>query len=757
VFHVFVNNASSGRHTIGRNRGALARQSLLLVSAAALCANALAQEASADGGSLKTIQIARTDLPPIVDGRLDEAVWSQADCVDDLHQVNPIEYAETTVHTCVYLLYTSDALYIGARMSDSEAENISAQVLRQGESIIPDDFFGVILDPFNDQRGGYRFTVNPNGVRADLLYQNTSQQNQNWEGIWSAAATRNADGWIAELSIPFNTLSFDPQDDTWGINFMRWVPRKNEWIGWVSRNHAMNPSVSGAVTGFRDLEQGRGLDIVPSMSLSQRKDFATSVSGSESDPSLDIFYKVTPGLNAALTVNTDFSATEVDDRQVDLSRFSLFFPEKRDFFLSDADIFEFGRLGAITGFGQGPKFSRPSLENGRPFFSRKLGLSGTGEQVDLEYGGKLSGRVGRWNIGTLAIRQDAFESVDATDVFVGRVAANVLAESTLGMIVTSGDPRSNLDNDVVGLDFRYMNTRMPGGRTLQGDAWVQQSSTEGVDGEDGAYGVRLQLPGSSGIRGSIGLKEIEENFNPALGFVNRSGIRDHTVELGYTHRSGNGWLQEAFGGIDMQRIDLLTGELQSEVISFRPLEIETRTRDNYDLRYTANREVVSNAFEISDGVFISPGEYSFDDYGFDVSTGQHRRLAGEFSYRTGEFYNGDRVYLRGALTWGPSRFFRARLSYDFNDIELPQGNFVVRLVTLRADIVFSSTLSWVNLIQYDNVSETAGVNSRLHWIPEAGREIFIVLNHNLQDLDQNNSFHSDHADLTMKVNYTFRF
>lgn len=755
--HVFYKKALSGIGPAERETSALARRLLLLVSAVGLCATAFAQEASILGADLKTIRITRADSPPVVDGRLDEAVWSQADCVDDLHQVNPIEYAEPTVHTCVYLLYTSDALFIGARMLDSEAEDISAQVMRQGERFISDDFFGVILDPFNDRRSGYRFSVNPNGVRSELLFQNTSQQNQDWQGIWSAAATRNEDGWIAEMAIPFKTLSFDPQNETWGINFQRWVPRKNEWIGWVSRNHTMNPGVAGAVTGFRDLEQGLGLDIVPSISLSQEKTFATSVSGSENDPSLDVFYKVTPGLNAALTINTDFSATEVDDRQVDLSRFSLFFPEKRDFFLNDADIFEFGRLGTITNFGQGPKFSRPALENGRPFFSRKLGLSASGEPVDLEYGGKLSGRVGRWNIGTLAIRQDAFGNVDATDLFVGRVAANVLAESSLGMIVTSGDPRSNLDNDVVGLDFRYMNTRLPSGRALQGDAWIQKSETEGLDGEDGAFGVRLQLPGSSGIRGSIGVKEIERNFNPALGFVNRSGIRDNTLELGYTHRSRSGWLQQVFGGVDMQRVDLLTGELQSEIISFRPLEIETRRRDNYDLRYTANTEVVSNSFEISDGIFILPGEYSFDDYGFDVSTGQHRRLAGEFSYRTGEFYDGDRLFLRGALTWGPSRYFRARLSYDFNDIELPQGDFVVRLVTLRSDIIFSSTLSWVNLIQYDNVSETVGLNSRLHWIPEAGREAFIVLNHNLQDMDRNNSFHSSQADLTLKVNYTFRF
>jgi len=715
------------------------------------------QETFLQGSDRKAVQITRIDTPPVIDGRLDEAEWSRAIPIEDLHQVNPIEYNVPTVGTRIYLLYTADALYVGAELSDADAEDISASVLRQGERFISDDFFGVILDPFNDRRSGYNFRVNPNGVREEQLYQNTTQQNRNWSGIWRAAATQNENGWVAEMEIPFKTLSFDPANDTWGINFNRWVPRKNEWIGWVSRNNTMNPSIAGTVTGLHDMNQGVGLDVVPSLSVHGQRFYGPTSDDSETEPSLDVFYKVTPGLNAALTINTDFSATEVDDRQVDLSRFSLFFPEKRDFFLSDADIFEFGRLGSITNFGSGPTFSQPSLENGRPFFSRTLGLSEGGEPVDLNYGGKLSGRIGRWNIGTLAIRQDAIGDVEATDVFVGRLAANVLRESTLGLIVTSGDPRSNLDNEVVGLDFRYLNTRLPSGQTLQGDAWVQQSQTEGLEDNDGAYGLRLQLPSGSGFRGSVGIKEIQENFNPALGFVNRAGIRDHTLEAGYTLRPRSGGLQEVFSGIDIQKIDLLTGESQTEIITFRPLELETRTRDSYDLRYTANRELVLEAFEISDGIFIAPGQYSFDDYGFDIATGQHRVLSGEFNFRTGEFYSGDRLMLRGSLTWAPNRNFRTALTYDFNDIDLPEGDFVVRLVAFRADVVFSSTLSWVNLVQYDNVSETVGINSRLHWIPEAGREAFVVLNHNLQDLDRNDSFHSSSADLTLKFAYTFRF
>ena len=599
--------------------------------------------------------------------------------------------------------------------------------------------------------------MNPNGIRSDLLYQNTNQRQENWDGIWQAAAAQNEQGWTAEMRIPFKTLSFDPNNDTWGINFMRWMPRDAEWLGWVSRNRSQNPSIAGNVTGFNNLEQGLGLDVVPSISLSGQKADSPSLNTSDNEPSLDVFYKLTPGLNASLTINTDFSATEVDDRQVDLSRFSLFFPERRDFFLADSDIFEFGRIGGNISFGNRPTYSQPSLENGRPFFSRRLGLSASGEPVDLEYGGKLSGRVGRWSVGALAIRQDAFEGVDATDVFVGRVAANVLSESSLGVLMTSGDPQSNLDNSLVGVDFRYLNSRLPGGRALEGEAWFQQSDTEGVDGDDQAFGLRLKMPNNAGLRAGLGIKELQQNFNPALGFVNRRGIRDQTLELGYTHLPRSSGLREIYGGVDVQRIDLLSGELQTELISVRALEIETNSRDRLNVRYTANKEVVTDAFEISEGVIIPPGEYSFDEYGFDLSTGNQRTVSGRLNYRTGEFYDGIRDMIRAELNWAPSVHFRAGFSYDFNDVELPQGDFIVRLVTLRADIIFSSALSWVNLVQYDNVSETAGINSRLHWIPEAGREAFIVLNHNLQDLDRDNSFHSSQADMTLKFSYTFRF
>jgi hypothetical protein len=704
---------------------------------------------------LKSVAAVRTAIAPTIDGRLDDVEWAGAAVLEDFHQILPTEYGEPSEPMQVRVLYDDDALYVGARMWAADGDAVIANVLRQGEVLWGDDFFSLILDPFNDRRSGYRFITNPNGLRMEALYEDTSRQQWNWQGIWRTAATQGDEGWVTEIAIPFKSLSFNADNDEWGINFRRTIGSNNEDVGWVSRNQTQNPSIVGSLTGITGLRQGLGLDVVPSVSLSQAKSFALAASESDIEPSVDVFYKLTPALNASLTINTDFSATEIDDRQVDLSRFDLFFPEKRAFFLKDSDIFEFGRLAGGQ-FG-GSNIARPTVENGRPFFSRTLGLSDSGELVDIEYGGKLSGRAGPWTIGALALRQDAFADIEATDVFVGRAAVNVLEESALGFIVTSGDPRSNLDNTLAGADFRYQNTRLPGGRVIEAEAWYQQSATEGLESDDSAYGVRLRMPNNAGLRGGLGVKELEQNFRPALGFVNRAGIRDSTADIGYTHRPRDSLLRSYVIGVDAQRIDFLSGGLQSQSISFRPLDIETNARDVLTLEYISSKENITEPFEISEGVFVPVGDYSFDDFGLTLTTGSQREWSGTASYREGDFFDGEREQIVGELIWAPSQHFRITAGYDYNDVRLPAGDFSVRLVTLKTDIIFSATLSWVNLVQYDNVTETTGINSRLHWIPEAGRELFIVLNHSLQDFDRDNSFHSETADLTAKFNYTLRF
>ncbi|MEE8542444.1 MAG: DUF5916 domain-containing protein, partial [Gammaproteobacteria bacterium] len=498
----------------------------------------------------KVVRVVRVASPPVIDGRLDDEVWQQADVITDFHQIRPGDGAEPSELTEVYLLYDDDALYIGARMYDSEPERIAAPTVRHGQGLGRDDRLVVILDPFNTRRGGYRFETNLNGVRHDALYANVSSFQSAWTVIWDAAASVFDNGWTAELEIPFKTLPFDPTIDTWGFNFGRGIRRRGEEVAWVSRNRSYNPSIMGLATGFEGMDQGLGLDVVPSVSGNRLEAFSPSTTDSNLEPSLDVFYRLTPSLNASLTLNTDFSAAEVDDRQVNLTRFNLFFPEKRDFFLNDADLFELGRIGRR---GNGAT-SGSSRNNGRPFFSRRLGLSPSGTPVDLTAGGKLSGRVGRWNVGALAIRQDEFESTSAGTIFLGRASANVFEESSVGMIATHGDPNSNRDSSLIGVDFRYLNTRLPGGRVLEADAWFQRSDTEGLDGENSAFGFGVSMPNNAGWRGGLAVKELEANFDPALGFVSRSNVRDAVVDAGYRHFTGGTVLQSIFSGVDVQRI-----------------------------------------------------------------------------------------------------------------------------------------------------------------------------------------------------------
>jgi hypothetical protein len=745
--------------------------------AAALVSPCVAQDAPGaprDPGQ-KTVQIARTAAKPTIDGALDDAVWVTAARIDNLHQVNPVEYAEPSERTEIYLLYDDDALYVAARMFTPPGQ-ITANVMRQGASITQEDSLFVTLDPFNTRRGGYFFGLNAHGVRFDGLYRNVSEYYSDWDSIWFAGAREFEGGWTAEYEIPFKSLSFDPNSDTWGLNFSRSLETRNEDMAWVSRNRRWDPSSAGLMTGLAGLDQGIGLDIVPSASLVQRRVLRSDdpltlavepdrdTTDDDFEPSLDLFYKLTPQLNASLTFNTDFSATEVDDRQVNLTRFGLFFPEKRDFFLRDSDIFEFGRIGASDGTGA---LSNAERQNARPFFSRRIGLGTLGEPVDLNYGGKVSGRVGRFELGALSIRQDEnpFAGVDETTLSVVRAKAGIGSESTIGAVFTDGDPLSQRDNSLAGIDVLYRNSRLAGGRTMEIGGWYQETETQWLPtetrlpGADSAAGVSVSVPSNNKFRGAFSTRRVEANFNPALGFTSRTDVRDYSGQIAYTHRPASGVWQSLFFNLDGQRIEGLNGRLQSQQIGLTPVQAHTRQNDMLYLRSNFEREVLEVPFAIRPGTIIPVGDYTFDDHGIEWGFSAHRRLAGRIAYTSGEFYNGTRERTFGNFTWSPSPRFRTSTGFNLQyiDLPVPNGKFTTRILTQTFDIVFSSKLSWTNLIQYDNVSELMGLNLRLNWIPEAGQELFFVINHNMQDFDRDNRFNSATSDVVAKASYTFRF
>jgi len=627
-------------------------------------------------------------------------------------------------------------------MWDSEPDQIRARQLVQGQSARWDDGFSIYLDPFNNKRTGYMFQTNPNGVRTEGTFETPTRLNRNWEDIWYAEARIDDEGWVAEMAIPFKTLNFDPDNPDWGFTLERQIARKQESISWSSYNRRVNPGSAGLVSGLAGLQQGRGIDLVPSIVTGGSKDYDTDVSTNDTEPALDVFYNFTPSLTGVLTLNTDFSATEADDQRINLTRFGLFFPEKRDFFLQDVDIFSFGAL----------------RRNGMPFNSRRIGLSSSGNPVDMEVGAKVTGRVGRFNVGVLGVQQEGYEDINSSDLFVGRIAANVLRESSVGMIVTDGDPRSNLDNSLVGVDFRYRNSNLPSGATLAAEFWYQMTDTQGVDTEQDAWGIRLSSPNNEGFEGEFGFQHLEENYNPALGFANRTGIDYTQASAGYSNwTSGHRWLRSTSHAFNFRNYDLISGGLQSRSLFVEPIELETNNGDSIGTQLTYDRDVLLEPFEISDGVIIPVGDYAFSRYGFELSGANQRALAPSFEFDTGEFYDGDRMELSLGVDWRPNRRLALGLEYEYNDIELPGGDFVTRLIQINADVAFNARWSWLNLLQYDNESGSAGVNSRLRWNPRAGQDLYIVLNHGFSALGAFRDLESTQSQFSVKYTQTFRF
>jgi len=689
----------------------------------------------------KVTEIVRLAAPPRLDGVLDDEVWQTAASITDMHQVFPLNHVPATEDTEILLGYDDKFLYVGARLFYSDREQITARVMAQGESIQFDDAIAIILDTFNNKRTGYQFAVNPNGVRDDGVFETPATLNRDWEGVWVAETALSSEGWTAEFAIPFRTLNFDANNTEWGFAIERKIARTQEEIAWVSYNLQVNPGSSGRITGLSGMDQGLGIDIIPSLVATESHDFQSGAGDSDIDPSLDVIYKITPSLTGALTLNTDFSATEVDDRQINLTRFSLFFPEKRDFFLQDVDIFSFGGLD----------------RNGIPFFSRSIGLDNKNQPVDLEVGAKLTGRVGRWNIGVLGVAQDEYEGVEASNLFVGRVSANVLEESSVGLIVTDGDPRSNLDNSLVGFDFRYRNTRLPSGRTLQSEFWYQQSDTEGIDTDDEAFGVRVSSPNEVGLKGRFSYSRIEENFNPALGFVNRSNVEQIEAQAAFVRRlEGHRFLRTIEQSAFTRQFDQIGGGLQSRLIFLQPLAFETNSGNIGKVQLKREREVLIQDFEIADGIVISPGDYEFDRFSVEYKGAGQRAFAPFFEWADGDFYDGDRLKLIAGFDWRPNPRINLGLSYQYNDVELPVGDFTTRLIQVNANYSFTARWSWVNLIQYDNVTESASINSRLRWNPRAGQDLFIVLNHNFAADGAFSGLDPDKLAFSIKYTHTFR-
>ena len=686
------------------------------------------------------VRIVWTDTPPVIDGVMDEAVWETGAQLGPLTVVEPVQGATPSQRTEVRLLTDKDHFYLGVRAFDDEPEKIVAKRMIRGESQLSDDNFAIVLDTFHDLRNAYSFQITAAGGRSDDLNQGVESEGA-WDAIWFAKTSIHEDGWVAEVAIPYKSINFNPKGDTWGFNFSRRIARTSENTRWADpypQRFLSEMGRTGVLEGMLGIDQGIGLDVVVTGTTRRLVDEDRNRSRTTADPSVDVFYKVTPGLTATLTANTDFSDTEIDARQIVPTRFGRFFSEQRDFFLQDALIFDFGGLGG----------------NARPFFSRRIGLGEEGDPIDIRFGGKLSGREGPYTIGLLGVQQERNAGIEVKNLLVGRIERNILKESKIGLIATHGDPSSNRNNSLVGLDFKYRNSKFRGTEnSLTGGAWLQHSFSGNTDGSQAAFGGRIEYPNDR-VNWKLEAQEIQRNFNPGLGFVNRPNIRRFDGQYRYRIRPE---------GSILQNIDFLaTGSLvtntgkrvESGKISLWPIGLNTVNNDFLQVRWDHFFERLVNPFEISNNVTLKPGSYHWDQGVIRFTANPNRALSGRIAFGGGSYWSGHRARGLVDMKWRPSKYLFLQFVYDHSEVWLPEGDFRLQLATLRLNLQFTPDISWVTFGQYDNVSDSYGYNSRFRWIIQDGREFFIIFN---QDLDAREGLRVSRAEAVLKLQWTFRF
>lgn len=713
----------------------------------------LVDAAAAEEPPRPRIEIGWTAAAPAIDGRLEEGEWTAAAHVDGLTQALPDPGVPATQRTEVWIMTDEDHLYIAARLWDTDPSEIVASAMQRDGNTRRDDRFGFTIDPFLDRQNGYFFQVNPNGVRTDFLLEG-GQGERSWDGRWYAKASVDAEGWTVEIALPYATISFDPEGDVWGFNMARGIRRRDEidrWSDPVRERFLTAMGRAGDLVGMKGVRLGVGLRAIPSTTL-RRVDDANPPPPEQDDgerhytrldPSFDAFYKVTPSVTTALTVNTDFGETEVDERRVNLSRFALFFPEKRDFFLQDALIFGFGDLN----------------ENGRPFFSRRIGLDEAGEPVGILAGGKVTGRIGDVKIGVLDVVLDERDRVDQTNLLVARVARN-LGESTLGAIVTNGDPDGNGDNTLGGLDFIYRNSDFRGGKTLRASAWGQatyndpdKSPGEELDATRGmgyAFGGKVEYPNDEhNWRLVAGV--FDDDFDPALGFVNRVGIREYRGHYRRRWRPSIAGIQTVDSRVSGLVVTEQGRSVESAGFVWRAIDVKSPIDDGIRLEYEHRYEAVDVPFS---NFSVPFGRYHFDRIGIRIETSANRPLSGAYRVDYGTFYDGNRLRASADLDLRITKHVQVGVDYIYDNLRLPGGDENIHLLRARLSLLFTPDVSWVTLLQYDNVSDAIGVNSRFRWIIEDGREVFLVLNQGFETRDEIRPART--APLA-KLKWTFRF
>jgi hypothetical protein len=658
---------------------------------------------------------------PVIDGDLSDPGWANAALIDAFRQRDPVPGGTPTERTEARIMFDENTLYIGIYAFDSEPDQLVVRTMQRDGQIYTGDNVFVTLDPGPTWRNAYTFQIGPSGGRQDALRLNNTRELNAWDTIWSVQTQIVSDGYIVEIAIPFRSISYPEGPNDWGLEIGRSIPRRNESIRWSNIDPAANfadVSQAGIMTGISDVNQGLGLDIQPYVLFGAKHNWQQPGDGAGLTGTMggNLFYKITPALTGTLTLNTDFSDAPLDTRQVNTTRFSLFFPETRDFFLQDAGAFEFGGRGFNRGFND------RAANNGLPFFSRNIGLA-DGIPVSIIAGGKVSGEIGGFEVGALSVYTDNSPTSDHQVLSVVRVTHPVFETSKVGMIFTNGDPTGETENSVLGGDFQYRTGSIFGNKILTADASYQRSFSDTV-GNDDSFALALNFPNEP-WGWNFAAKQVGRNFAPELGFTNRTGIRLYEGSFRRVDRYQGSWVRQTLVSTSHTIVTRLDNEVESRESSLLA-ELEATGNDTFTVQLTNIFEGIPEAFSLPGSILVPVASYNWTTATVRFRSSARRPLSVDASVTCCAFFDGTNVQGNLSLNYRPNSYFSGEFAYKPSFIDLPLGSTNIHLFTLEGAFNFTPDMSLAFQAQYDNLSQGFGSLWRYRWEYSPGNELLIA-------------------------------
>ena len=725
---------------------------------------------SRDAAGRVTVRAVPLTEPLRVDGTLDEGMYETVMPLSDFIQQEPDEGAPATEKTEAWVFYDDRSVYVSARLWDAapESEWIANEMQRDSMQLISNETFRVAFDTFYDRRNGVAFMVNPIGGFMDYEIADEGNMNVDWNPIWNVKTGRFDGGWSVEMQIPFKSLRFRPGlSQIWGLQLGRDIRHKYEEVYLTPVAISAGPalfrlSAAGTLAGIEVPQGNRTFEVKPYAigSLATDVNAVPRISNdADGDFGVDVKYGVTQNLTADFTYNTDFAQVEVDEQQVNLTRFSLFFPEKREFFLEGRGIFDFGRGANFVGSGGGGR--RPGGGGGfggggdvpTIFFSRRIGLE-AGQTVPIRGGGRLTGKAGKFSVGALNIQTDDAPSAAAvaTNFTVLRVKRDILRRSRIGGIftgrtVSTAGPGSN---EVYGLDAAfsfYDNVTFNG--------YYARSQTPGLDGDDASYQAAFTYAGDL-YRLQLDHLLVGDNFNPEIGFLRRDDFRRTFTSAQYRPRPALRAVRQFTFGASLDYIESGAGQVETRLAQAR-FNTDFENSDRFGVDVQQSYELLVEPFPISTDVTIPVGSYDFRDVFVSYEMGSQRRVSGTWSLQRGRFFGGDITavgYRRGRIEITPQ--FSVEPGFSINRIDLPEGRFTTKLVTGRVTYTLTPRMFVGGLVQYNSSNDSVSTNLRLRWEYQPGSELFVVYN-DQRDTELRSAPMLENRAFVVKFTRLFRF